>query len=83
MEKDRKQKEEQQKATKEAIILNEKEQLRLEHEKREEVKVVSEASYSKNDESHLKGHAYEDEKEDNEIEEGCNDLREVTVHDYV
>lgn len=81
--KEKVEKEEQQKAAKEKIILNERVQLRLECEKMEEGKVESEASHSKNDESHVKEHAYGVEKQDTEKEERRNDPREVTVPYYV
>ena len=51
-----KESEEQQKAIKENIILNEKEQLRLEHERMEKGMAESEASEDENDETHVKDH---------------------------
>lgn len=84
VEKERKDREEQQKAIKEEVILNEKEQLRLELERMEEGKVMSEASEGKNDETHIKDRVPEVEQQGAEEEETRqNNLTEVTFDDLV
>ncbi|TDH12692.1 hypothetical protein EPR50_G00049920 [Perca flavescens] len=76
-----KESEEQQKAIKENIILNEKEQLRLEHERMEKGMAESEASEDENDETHVEDHWVEQQGTGDE-EMGHNDLTEVTLGDY-
>ncbi|XP_070760128.1 urea transporter 2 isoform X1 [Enoplosus armatus] len=70
---------EQQKAIEEEVILNEKEQLRLELERMEEGRVASEASQCTNDETRVKDHATGVQQQDTEEEIRHNDLTEVTV----
>lgn len=83
-EKERKEEEQQQKATKEEIIPNEKEQLRVQLEIMEEGKVENEASESENDKAHVKDHVPGVEQQGTEKEQNRhNDLREITLADYV
>ena len=81
-EKEKKERDEQQRAIEEEVILSEKEQLRLELERMEEGKVTSEASEGKNDETQIKDHVLEMEQQGTE-ETRQNNLTEVTVADYV
>lgn len=73
-EKDRKEKEEQQRANEEQVIQNEKEQLRIELERLEEGRVVSDPSEGENDVTQ------EPEQQDNN---SVSDLTEVTATGFV
>lgn len=77
-EKDRKGREEHQKAIEDEVILNEKEQLRLELERMKEGRVASEASEGKNDETRGV-----EQRGTEEEEIRHNDLTEVTFADYI
>ncbi|XP_051279544.1 urea transporter 2 [Dicentrarchus labrax] len=75
-EKEQKEREEQQRAAEKELILNEKEQLRLELESIEEGRVARESSEGKNDETHVKDHAPGVEQQGSKEEE-------LTPADYV
>ncbi|XP_022074013.2 urea transporter 2 [Acanthochromis polyacanthus] len=81
---ERKEKEEQQRAIEEEVMLNEKEQLRLELERMEEGKIESGASEDKNDKTQTNNLRLEvDEQVSDEEKNRRNDLTEVTVVDCV
>ncbi len=82
-EKERKEKEEQQKAIKKEVILNKKVQMRIHLERMEEARVASQASEGVNDETHVEGHAPDVEQQGTEEPEIRHGLTEVILSDYV
>ncbi|XP_071755786.2 urea transporter 2 isoform X1 [Centroberyx gerrardi] len=80
-EKERKEREEQQKAVEEANILNEKEQLKLEFERMEEGKLMSDASEGQNEDTDIEDFVSEVGQQVTEEEETTKN--EDTVANYV